>query len=134
MFWKLTWANGEVIAMPGVSRSLSLTTTGSSTNALFEPVSGVVVEVTQSGGAPCALLATQFAGRAGANTLSKFSANVPRHGAGVDVGVAVGVGVVAGVVVGVTVGAGVGVGEAVGVGVGVAGTTVNVKSLPVLPT
>ena len=62
--------------MVGVSRRLSLTVAGSSTNASLGAVSGVVVEVTHSGAAPAALVATQPAGKAGAVTPSKFSVNV----------------------------------------------------------
>ena len=67
--------------MPGLSRRLSLITAGSSAKASFGAVSDVVVEVTQSGAGPCALVATQPAGRAGAITLSnpseKSSTRVP---------------------------------------------------------
>ena len=88
-------------------------------NASFGAVSGVVVDVTQSGAAPTALAATQPAGNAGAVTPSNFSDNVvPVHGVGVGVAVGAGVGVAVGAGVGVAVGAGVGV--AVGAGVGVA--------------
>src|SRR5271167_2352840 len=77
--------------MLGVSSRLSLTAAGSSTNASLGAVSGVVVEVTQSGAAPIALVATHPLGSAGAVTPSKFSAN-PAHGVGVGVpGVGVGV-------------------------------------------
>src|ERR1700704_1700073 len=89
--------------MLGVSRYLSLTAAGSSANASFGAVSGVVVEVTQSGGAPCALLATHPAGKAGATTPSKFSESEP-HGEPVAVAVAVGVGDAAPVDVAVAVG------------------------------
>ena len=72
--------------MFGVSRRLSLTVAGSSIKASLGAVSGVVVEVTQSGAAPAALAATQPAGRAGAVTPSKFSLKtVPAHGVAVGV-------------------------------------------------
>src|SRR5678815_1517955 len=62
-------------------------------NASLGGVSGVVVDVTQSGAPPIALLATQPAGNAGAVTESKFSVN-DGHGVGDggEVAVAVGVG------------------------------------------
>ena len=113
LFRKLICAVAEVIAMFGVSRRLSLTVAGSSMNAALGAESGVVVEVTQSGAAPCALAATQPAGSAGAVTLSKFSdkAAGPPHGVAVGVGVG-GTGVGVGVGVGVQAGHGVGVGPA----------------------
>src|ERR1700680_4708106 len=99
--------------MFGVSRRLSLTVGGSSMNASLGAVSGVVVEVTQSGATPNAFAATQPPGNAGAVTPSKFSDN-PAHGVGVGVPPGVGVGVGGpGVGVGVP---GVGVGKGVGVG------------------
>jgi hypothetical protein len=58
--------------MPGVSRRLSLTVAGSSIKASLGAVSGVVIDVTQSGAAPEAFAATQPAGKAGAVTPSKF--------------------------------------------------------------
>ena len=76
---KVICALAELIERFGESSRLSVTTFGSSINAVFGAVSGVVVDVTQSGAAPIALLATQPAGRAGAVTESKFSVNVP-HG------------------------------------------------------
>ena len=97
---KLNCAAGDVITMFGVSRSLSVTTAGSSINASLGGVSGVVVDVTHIGAPPVALVATHPAGNAGAVTPSKFSFNaVPAHGvpvgdgAGVPVEVAVAVGV-----------------------------------------
>jgi hypothetical protein len=81
-------------------------------------VSGVVVEVTQSGAPPCALVATHPAGRAGAVTPSKFSLKEP-HGVGEGVPVAVAVAVGVGVAVAVAVAVGVGGGVPVAVGVGV---------------
>src|ERR1044071_4750207 len=101
--------------MFGVSRSLSLTTPGSLTNASFGAVSGVVVEVTHKiPSGLMALAATQPVGNAGAVTASKFSLKtVPVH-VGVPVAVAVAVGVDVNVAVGVGEG---GVPVAVGVGV-----------------
>src|SRR5436190_17006693 len=97
------------MAILGVSRSLSVTTAGSSIKASLGAVSGVVVVVTHSGAPPVALVATQFAGRAGAVTPSKFSFNtVPAHG--VPVGVAEGATVEVAVAVGDAVPLGVGVG------------------------
>src|SRR5476651_2440215 len=61
------------MATDGVSRSLSLIVSGSSTSAAFGTVSGIPLEVTQSGGGPWALNATQPAGSAGVVTPSKFS-------------------------------------------------------------
>src|SRR5436190_22007282 len=82
------------MAILGVSRSLSVTTAGSSIKASLGAVSGVVVVVTHSGAPPVALVATQFADSAGAVTPSKFSFNtVPAHGVPLAVAVAVGVGV-----------------------------------------
>ena len=109
---KVICAAAVLIAIFGVIRCLSVTTFGSSINAVFGAVSGVVVDVTQSGAAPIALLATQPAGRAGAVTESKFSVNVPHgvvEGAAVAVAVAVGVGDGVPVVVAVAVGVGEGV-------------------------
>jgi hypothetical protein len=95
--------------MFGVSRSLSVTTGGSSTNASFGGESGVVVVVTQNGAVPVAFDATHPAGSAGAVTPSKFSFNaVPAHG-GVPVGVADGADVGVAVAVDVAVGVGAGV-------------------------
>ena len=51
-----------------MSRILSLIVAGSSTNASFGAVSGLILEVTQNGNEPCGLVATQPAGRAGAVT------------------------------------------------------------------
>src|SRR5262245_58598138 len=90
-------------------------------NASLSPVSGVTVEVTQSGAGPVTFVATQPAGNAGAVTPSKFC-DAPGHGVGVGgpaVGVGVGVGDGVGVGVGVPVGPDVGVGVPVGPGVGV---------------
>ena len=95
------------MAMEGVSRYLSLTVAGSSTNASLGAVSGVVVEVTQSGAGPAPLVATQPAGRAGATTPSKFSVNAVLQGPPVAVG--------DGATVAVAVGVGGGVPVAVGV-------------------
>ena len=104
----------------GVSRRLSLTTEGSFTKASLGALSGVVVEVTQSGDGPVALAAIQLAGKAGAVTPSKFSANaVPPHGGvGDGVGVAVGVGDGVGDGLGVGVGVGDGVDDWIGLAVG----------------
>src|SRR5947207_9358602 len=104
------------MTMFGVSRSLSVTTAGSSTNASFGAVSGVVVEVIQSCAGPAA---TQPAGKAGATTVSKFSLKtVPVHGVGAGVG--------AGVPVVVAVAVDVGVGVVIGVGVGLGQPTPRV--------
>ena len=100
---------------------MSLSVGASSTNAAFGAVSGVVVDVTQSGPAPCALTATQPAGRAGAITPSKFSVNIVLHGVAEGVGVGVPDGVAVGVGDGVIVGVGVADGVTVGVGVGAGG-------------
>jgi len=95
--------------MFGVSKRLSVTTDGSSINASFGAVSGVVVVVTQNGAPPVAFDATQPPGSAGAVTPSKFSFNtVPAHG-GVPVGVADGADVGVAVAVDVAVGVGAGV-------------------------
>ena len=86
---------------------MSETDDGSSINASFGCVSGVVVDVTQSGAPPAAFDATHPVGRAGAVTLSKFSFNtVPAHG------VALGVADAATVEVAVAVADAVGVGDA----------------------
>src|SRR5947207_1639694 len=92
--------------MFGVARSLSVTTAGSSIKASLGAVSGVVVVVTHSGAPPVALVATQFAGRAGAVTPSKFSFNTvpPQLGDAVAVAVAVPAGVEVAVEVAVGVG------------------------------
>ena len=93
--------------MSGVSSNLSETDGGSSINASFGCVSGVVVDVTQSGAPPAAFDATHPVGSAGAVTLSKFSFNtVPAHG------VALGVADAATVAVAVAVADAVGVGDA----------------------
>ena len=109
---KVTCAEADVIGIFGVSRSLSVTTAGSSITASLGAVSGVVVDVTHNGAPPIALVATHPAGNAGAVTPSKFSVNEAH---GVTVGVGVGGGVVA---VAVGVGEGVPVDVAVAVGVG----------------
>src|SRR5215831_3124215 len=70
---KVTCATVEVIAIPGVSRRLSLTVPGSSTKAELGGESGVVAVVTHSAPVPIALLAVQPVGNAGAVTVSKFS-------------------------------------------------------------
>src|SRR5262249_10258261 len=57
----------------GVSRSLSLTRPGSSTNAAFGAELGMTVDVVHSGAGPAAFVATHPAGNAGAVTPSKFS-------------------------------------------------------------
>src|SRR5262245_8788061 len=95
--------------MIGVSRLLSLTPTGSSTNASLGAVSGVVVLVVHNGAPPWALVAVHPDGKAGATTPSKFSLNDP-HGVGLGVtpGVNVGVGGGDGVTLGVTDGNGLG--------------------------
>ena len=86
---------------------MSVTTFGSSINALFGCVSGVVVDVIQSGAPPAAFDATHPVGSAGAVTLSKSSFNtVPAHG------VALGVADAATVAVAVAVADAVGVGDA----------------------
>ena len=96
---KVICAEAEVIEIFGVIKCLSVTTFGSSINAVFGGVSGVVVDVTHNGAPPVAFDATQPAGNAGAVTPSKFSLNAtPAHvGVGVtvppDVAVAVAVGV-----------------------------------------
>jgi hypothetical protein len=95
-------AVGELIAIPTVSIRLSLTTAGSSMNRELGPVSGLVVDVVQSGDGPEMFAANQPAGIAGATTESKFSANIG-HGVGVAVGVGVSVGVGVGVGVGPSV-------------------------------
>ena len=103
-----------------------MTTFGSSINAVFGAVSGVVVDVSQSGAAPTALLATQPAGNAGAVTPSKFSFNTVAHGdppavaVAVAVLVAVAVAVLVAVLVAVAVAVAVGVKVAVAVAVDVA--------------
>ena len=102
--------------MWGVSKSLSLTVLGSSTKASLGGVCGFVVEVTQSGVAPTALVAVQPAGKAGAATPSKFSLKAtPPHA----VAVATGVGVAVVGAVAVATGEAVEVAVAVAVGVGV---------------
>jgi hypothetical protein len=112
LFRKVICAGELTILMFGVSSRLSLTAAGSSTKPSLGAEFGVVAEVTQSGAAPCALLATQPPGNAGAVTPSKFSTRLP-HGVGPGVGLTV--------AVGLTVGVGVGrPGVAVGNGVGVA--------------
>ncbi len=73
LFLKVTWAPLVAITTEGESIRLSLTTLGSSTKALLGAVSGVVVDVTQSGTGPTAFEATHPAGNAGATTESKFS-------------------------------------------------------------
>jgi len=108
-------AEAEVIKIFGVIRCLSVTTFGSSISAVFGAVSGVVVDVTQSGAPPVALLATHPAGNAGAVTPSKFSFNTVAHGEPPAVAVAVAVAVT--VLVAVGVGDGVPVEVAVAVGV-----------------
>src|SRR5262245_47075603 len=60
------------MAMLGESRRLSLTAPGSSTKAVFGAVSGVEVDVTQSGEAPLAFVAVQPDGSEGADTPSKL--------------------------------------------------------------
>jgi hypothetical protein len=70
----------EAIKIPGVSRSLSLITAGSSTNALFGGESGEAVAVTQSGAGPEAFVAAQPEGSAGATTLSNFSTKLVQSG------------------------------------------------------
>ena len=96
--------------MEGVSRYLSLTTAGSLTNASLGAESGVMVEVTQKiASGLIALVATQPAGRAGATTLSKFSANAVLQGPGLGVGGGVPVAVAVAVAVTVAVGVGEGV-------------------------
>ena len=106
---KVICAEAELIEILGVSNSLSVTTFGSLINAVLGAVSGVVVDVSQSGAAPTALLATQPAGNAGAVTPSKFSFNTVAHGVppAVAVAVAVAVGVGDGVPVEVAVAVGV---------------------------
>jgi len=102
---------------------LSLTVAGSLIKASLGAVSGVVVEVTQSGAAPAAFAATQPAGSAGATTPSKFSLKtMPVHGVGVGVGDSVGVGVGDGV--------GVGVGVPLGIGVGIQLSVAMVSAHP----
>ena len=109
--------------MFGVSKSLSLTVFGSSTKASLGGVCGFVVEVTQSGVAPTALVAVQPAGKAGAATPSKFSLKAtPAHAVAVATGVAVAVVVAVAVAVAtgtVAVEVAVATGDAVEVGVGV---------------
>jgi len=83
-------ALAELIERFGESSRLSVTTFGSSINASFGAVSGVVVDVTQTGAPPAAFDATQPEGNAGAVTPSKFSLDEPH---GVPDTVAVGVGV-----------------------------------------
>ena len=73
MFRNETFAAALSTGNAGESSRLSLTMFGSSTNASFGAVSGEVAEVTQSAPAAGTLAATQFGGRAGAPTLSKFS-------------------------------------------------------------
>src|SRR6185436_16538154 len=103
----------------GVSRRLSVTTGGSSTEASLGAESGLLVEVAQTGASPVAI---QPAGRAGATTLSKFWVN---SGSPQGPGVIVGPGVEVGAGVGVAVGGpAVGVGGP-GVGLGVGGPGVG---------
>lgn len=87
--------------MTGVSSRLSLTpnpTPWSSIKAQLGPLAGIIVEVTQKGWLqnPCVV---QKGGRAGATTLSKFSAKTMLQGVGVAEGVGVpeGDGVIVGV-------------------------------------
>src|SRR5204863_8627016 len=75
---KTTCATVELIAIPGVSRRLSLCADGSSTKTALGALSGVAVDVTQSGAGPTALFATQPGGNAGAVTASKFSLKTVR--------------------------------------------------------
>ena len=122
---KVICAEAELIEILGVSNSLSVTTFGSLINAVLGAVSGVVVDVSQSGAAPTALLATQPAGNAGAVTPSKFSFNTVAHGdppavaVAVAVLVAVAVAVLVAVLVAVAVAVGVKVAVAVAVDVAV---------------
>jgi hypothetical protein len=74
---------------PSESSRLSLSTAGSSMNAAFGSVSAggsgtPEFDVTQSGGGPCAFVATQFAGKPGGVAPSKFSLMViyRQHGGG----------------------------------------------------
>ena len=119
---KVICAEAELIEILGVSNSLSVTTFGSLINAVLGAVSGVVVDVSQSGAAPTALLATQPAGNAGAVTPSKFSFNTVAHGdpPAVAVAVAVLVAVAVAVLVAVLVAVAVAVGVKVAVAVDVA--------------
>ena len=94
-------AAAELMTRNGESRALSLRTAGSSTNASFGAVSGVVVEVTQKA-------LDQPGGRAGAVTLSKFSVKSSPHGIGEGVEEGVEVEVEEGVAVGVEEGVAVG--------------------------
>jgi len=112
---KVIWAGPEMMFMFGVSRRLSLTVAGSSTNASLGALSGFVVEVSQSA-VPDAFVADHPAGRTGALTPSKFSVN-PAH-PGVGVGVTIG-----------GVGDGVGVHPGHGVGV-VHGPVIESVSIP----
>src|SRR6476620_7901306 len=82
-------ANPSKKKTDGASSRLSLTAAGSSMNAALGDVlaGGVgtpLLDVTQSGGAPSALVASQPSGNAGGATLSKFSFRVSRpiHGNG----------------------------------------------------
>ena len=105
--------------MFGESRSLSVTTFGSSTKASFGGESGVVVEVTHIGAPPMALDATQPAGKAGATTPSKFWLNTTgAHGVAVGAAVAVDVAVAVAVAAAVDVAVAVAVAVAIGLGVG----------------
>jgi len=61
---------------------------GSSTKASFGAVSGIAVDVTQSGSGPASFVAVQPAGRAGAVTESKSSKKTVVQGVEVGVGVA----------------------------------------------
>src|ERR1043166_8392051 len=99
LFLKATEGAKE-LTRRNVSSVRSLTTTGALTKASFGAVSGLLVSVTQK-------LLAQPGGRAGAVTLSKFSAAFLHGiGEGVEKGVAVGEGEAGGVAVGVAVGVG----------------------------
>jgi hypothetical protein len=90
---KLNCTDTELMAMPGVSRTLSLIPFWSGMNASFGGVSGVKVEVTHRTPLPgTGFVATQPAGSAGAVTPSKFSVR-QEMGVGVGEGVGVGTGV-----------------------------------------
>src|SRR5262245_2191907 len=82
---KIRRACAEPIAIPGVSRVLSLNAPGSSTKAAFGAEFGPVVVVTHSGAGPTAFVATQPVGSAGAVTVSKLSVKTVRtHADGME--------------------------------------------------